>query len=55
MLFCISIIDAVCNDLSSDANKDVNDAVQAKVNEYQLYSNYFADIPQMLISLYLGP
>ena len=50
-----NFIDEICNDLSSEQNVEYNNQVQAEVNKFKLYGNYIDDVPQMLISLYLGP
>ena len=49
------IADDVCDNLTDPANNEANNKVQATVNSYQLYGRYIDDVPQMLISLYLGP
>ena len=54
-LLLLVLVDDVCDHLTDAANNDANDKVQATVNNYQLYGRYIDDIPQMLISLYLGP
>ena len=54
-LLVVVLVDDVCDHLTEAANNDANDKVQATVNNYQLYGRYIDDIPQMLISLYLGP
>ena len=48
-------LDAVCDDLTNPANNEANNEVQVMVNNFKLYGNYIDDIPQMLISLYIGP
>ena len=48
-------LDDVCDHLTDAVNDEANNAVQAQVNLYKLYANYMDDLPQILISLYLGP
>ena len=47
--------DDVCDHITDAVNDKANNDVQAEVNKYKLYANYFVDVPQILISLYLGP
>ena len=49
-----SILDNVCKNLTAPEHSDLNNQVQAKVNDWQLYMRYMEVIPS-LISLYLGP
>ena len=43
-----------CENLTAPDNEDLNNQVQAKVNDWQLYKNYMY-MPSSLVSLYLGP
>ena len=43
-----------CENLTAQDNEDLNNQVQAKVNDWQLYKNYMY-MPSSLVSLYLGP
>ena len=43
-----------CENLTDPDNEDLNNQVQAKVNDWQLYKNYMY-MPSSLVSLYLGP
>ena len=49
-----SILDNICKNLTAPEHSDLNNQVQAKVNDWQLYMRYMEVIPS-LISLYLGP
>ena len=44
----------ICQNLTAPENQDINDKVQTTVNNYLLYGHYM-EIPQSIISLYLGP
>ena len=46
--------DDTCENLTAPDNEDLNNQVQAKVNDWQLYKNYMY-MPSSLVSLYLGP
>ena len=43
-----------CSNLTAEGNEELNNKVQQTVNNYKLYANYM-DVPQVLVSLYLGP
>ena len=43
-----------CENLTAPDHEDLNNQVQAKVNDWQLYKNYMY-MPSSLVSLYLGP
>ena len=49
------VLDDVCDHLADAVHDEADNAVQAQVNLYKLYANYMDDLPQILISLYLGP
>ena len=44
----------ICTNLTAPGNEELNGRVQETVNNYKLYANYM-DVPQVLVSLYLGP
>ena len=45
----------ICNNLSEDSNKEIQDDVQTRVNNFFVKSQWISSVPRIIFSLYGGP